>query len=228
MGNSDKEARGGETTRWRYTSQKGIGAARGSRVVQRLGSSQECSQGGTSVSLSLITQIVMKSKASIGAHPIHSIIIPFPIAFLTGSVVFDGLSRAVASEALYHTAGHCMIAGVCTGLLAAIPGIIDFTQVIPDDSRAKDKATYHLAVNTIALIAFLVSYLARPVYAERDVLTIVPAYIGLLFLSVGGWLGGALVYEEKVGIAEDKLREPDIVAPPWQRHEGETGAYPHH
>jgi hypothetical protein len=38
-------------------------------------------------------------------------IIPFPIAFLTGSVAFDVASRALSSEALYTTAGHLMIAG---------------------------------------------------------------------------------------------------------------------
>jgi uncharacterized membrane protein len=53
----------------------------------------------------------MKSRAVIGNHPIHPMIIPFPIAFLTGSVAFDVASRALSSEALYTTAGHLMIAG---------------------------------------------------------------------------------------------------------------------
>ncbi len=170
----------------------------------------------------------MKSRARVGTHPIHPMIIPFPIAFLTGSVGFDALSRIVASEPLYQTAGHCMIAGIITGLLAAVPGVIDFTTVIPEDSRAKDKAVYHLALTSIALIAFLVSYLARPTFAERNILTILPAYAGFLSLSVGGWLGGALVYDEKVGIDEKVIREPELVRSPWDTDQDEVSAYPHH
>jgi uncharacterized membrane protein len=155
-------------------------------------------------------------------------IIPFPIAFLSGSVVFDAVSRLVSSESLYQTAGHCMIAGVGMGLLAAIPGLIDFTKAIPDNSRAKDKATYHMVVNTLALVAYLVAFLARPSFAERTVLSVVPAYVGFLFLSVGGWLGGALVYEEKVGIEERPVERTEPIIPPWEAPPRDVGTYPHH
>lgn len=95
-----------------------------------------------------------------------------------------------------------MIAGVVMGFLAAIPRLVDFTSAIPENTRAKDKATYHLIVNTVALVSFLVSFLARPSFAERDVISVLPAYLGFLFLTVGGWLGGSLVYDEKIGIEE--------------------------
>lgn len=170
----------------------------------------------------------MKSRVRVGTHPLHPMIVPFPIAFLTGSVVFDAMSRVVPSEPLYHTAGHCMIAGVVTGLFAALPGFIDFTTVIPGDTRAKKRAVYHLSVNTLALIAFLVSLFARPTFAERNILSILPAYAGFLCLTIGGWLGSALVYEDKIGIEEKVVREPDLVRTPWERAQGEMGAYPHH
>lgn len=170
----------------------------------------------------------MKSRAVIGKHPIHPMIIPFPIAFLTGSIVFDALGRILSSEPLYQTAGHCMIAGVVMGFLAAIPGLVDFTSVIPENTRAKDKATYHLIVNTVALVSFLVSFLARPSFAERDVISVLPAYLGFLFLTVGGWLGGSLVYEEKVGMDEGVAQPTATRGPRWESPSGEVGSYPQH
>lgn len=155
-------------------------------------------------------------------------IVPFPIAFLTGSIVFDALGRILPSEPLYQTGGHCMIAGVVMGFVAAIPGLIDFTSVIPENSRAKDKATYHLIVNTVALVSFLVSFLARPSFAERDVISVLPAYLGFLFLTVGGWLGGSLVYEEKVGIEEGVAQSTATRGPRWESPSGEVETYPHH
>jgi uncharacterized membrane protein len=155
-------------------------------------------------------------------------LIPFPIAFLTGSVVFDIASRVLSSESLYTTAGHCMIAGVVMGLLAAIPGLIDFTSILPENSRAKDKATYHIIVNTVALIVFLVAFLARPPFAARNFITVLPAYVGFLFLTVGGWLGGSLVYEEKVGIDEGFAHRTEPIRPLWEEPPQDIGAYPHH
>jgi uncharacterized membrane protein len=170
----------------------------------------------------------MKSRAVIGNHPIHPMLIPFPIAFLTGAVAFDIASRVLSSESLYTTAGHCMIAGIVMGVVAAIPGLIDFTSIIPEDSRAKNKATYHIIVNTVALIAFLVAFLARPPFAARNLITVLPAYMGFLFLSVGGWLGGSLVYEEKVGIDEVFPQRTETIRPPWEEPSPDIGTYPHH
>lgn len=170
----------------------------------------------------------MRSSAAIGTHPIHPMLIPFPIAFLSGSLAFDIISRVVSSQALYQTAGHCMIAGVVMGFVAAIPGLIDFIRVIPVNSRAKNKATYHMIVNSVALIAFLVSFLARPPFEARNYVSVLPAYLGFLFLSIGGWLGGVLVYEEKVGIEETFEKQRDSAPPTWEEPHAEFEQYPHH
>jgi uncharacterized membrane protein len=121
-----------------------------------------------------------------------------------------------------------MIAGVVMGVVAAIPGLIDFTSVIPENTRAKDRATYHLIVNTVALVSFLVSFLARPSFAERDVISVLPAYLGFLFLTVGGWLGGSLVYDEKIGIEEGAAQPTGTRGSRWEEPPEEVGTYPHH
>ena len=68
----------------------------------------------------------MRSRAQIKAHPIHPALIPFPFAFLIGALVFDAVGLILGRPELWRTGGHLTIAGIATGLLAAIPGVIDY------------------------------------------------------------------------------------------------------
>ena len=52
----------------------------------------------------------MRSKMNIKGHPIHPMLVPFPIAFLTGAAVFDWLGRFYNSPAMWQTAGHLALA----------------------------------------------------------------------------------------------------------------------
>lgn len=170
----------------------------------------------------------MKSKAAIGGHPIHPMLIPFPIAFLTGAIVFDILSRVRVSEPLYTTAYHCLVAGLIMGVLAAIAGAVDFRYAIPADTPAKNKATYHLIVNGLGLVLFSLSLFMRPSFVDRNTISMLPAYAGAILLGIGGWLGGSLVYDEKVGINEP-LSELGVPSPSrWTRPGEDIGISAQH
>ncbi len=65
----------------------------------------------------------MKSKASIGGHPIHPILIPFPIGLLVFSVIT--LFVFIASFYLRTTSGATWIAGLTTlPIILSIIGVI--------------------------------------------------------------------------------------------------------
>jgi nitrite reductase/ring-hydroxylating ferredoxin subunit/uncharacterized membrane protein len=66
----------------------------------------------------------MRSKASIKGHPIHPILIPFPIAFLIGTLLFDVLHLTSGNKSYWQTGEYLEIAGIVTALIAAIPGAI--------------------------------------------------------------------------------------------------------
>ena len=66
-----------------------------------------------------------KSTASIAGHPIHPMLIPFPIAFFIGAFVCD-IAYWQTTNASWATAAIWLIgAGLVTAALAAVVGLID-------------------------------------------------------------------------------------------------------
>src|SRR5688572_14785013 len=99
----------------------------------------------------------MRSAASIKGHPIHPILICFPIAFLTGTWVLDVIEIINGAGNFNATAKYLNIAGIAFGLLAAIPGIIDYTSTVPKKSSAKKRGAKHGILNTTVIILFIVA-----------------------------------------------------------------------
>ena len=80
----------------------------------------------------------MRSRAQFKAHPIHPALIPFPFAFLIGATVFDVLGMAAGNPEWSLTGGHLAVAGLISGVLAAIPGAVDFIYTVPPASSGKN------------------------------------------------------------------------------------------
>jgi uncharacterized membrane protein len=153
-------------------------------------------------------------------------LVAFPIGFLCGGIVFDVLSRALERETFYTTAYHCLIAGIVTGFVAAIPGLVDLLSVVSSTSAARRVGLMHMTVNTSALLLFMASVLMRPSFVDRTIISIVPAYLGLILLGIGGWLGGSLVYEHHVGVEVKNERKPEAAPrPPESRWRPSSGEY---
>ena len=167
----------------------------------------------------------MRSKMAIKGHPIHPMIVPFPIAFLTGATVFDWLGRGYNSPAMWQTAGHLALAGIATALLAAVPGLIDLFRTVPPDSSGRQRGTLHMSVNLLAVAMFGLaawwreSPAAPPTYGILLIQT-----FALAFLSIGGWLGGTLVTRNQIGVDHryanaGKWREEHVHVPMRQPNE---------
>ncbi|MBX6368656.1 MAG: hypothetical protein IRZ04_11785, partial [Rhodospirillales bacterium] len=62
------------------------------------------------------------SRAAIAGHPIHPMLVPFPIAFLVGALVVD-LAFASTGDPFWARAGFwLLLAGIVTGAAAAVFG----------------------------------------------------------------------------------------------------------
>ena len=85
----------------------------------------------------------MRSKAHIKTHPLHPILVAFPIAFFIGALLFDVLSLILEKETFWLTGNYLAIAGIASALVAAIPGIVDYFYTVPPKSTAKKRATKH-------------------------------------------------------------------------------------
>ena len=126
-------------------------------------------------------------------------LIPFPFAFLAGAFVFDVAGRILRNRELSRTGQHLTAAGIGMGLLAAVPGIIDYFGSVPPKSSAKERATKHAISNVTGLALFGLSLFARRGrIASAGTLTAQAAGVGML--GVGGWMGGTLVYRNQIGV----------------------------
>src|SRR5438093_1601802 len=101
---------------------------------------------------------IMKSSVSIKSHPLHPILVGFPVAFFTGTFIFDILFYINCNHGFYEAAHYMHISGMISALAAAIPGIIDFLKTVPPKSSAKDRALRHGILNVMNLILFFVAW----------------------------------------------------------------------
>jgi uncharacterized membrane protein/nitrite reductase/ring-hydroxylating ferredoxin subunit len=141
----------------------------------------------------------MRSKASYGGHPIHPMLIPFPFAFLTGAFLFDVAGWSIANVNLARTGAHLTIAGLGAGVLAAVPGVIDYFGSVPPGSSAKTRATKHAVANVSALALFAASWLMRA-DDTPSISTLGLQLTGLALMSAGGYMGGTLVFRNQIGV----------------------------
>lgn len=141
----------------------------------------------------------MKSKANIQGHPLHQILVGFPIAFFAATLFFDALAWMRPDPFLERTALYLNIAGIATGLLAAVPGIIDFRYTVPPDSSARERAVKHGLINTAAIGLFLLACFLKEGRTDHRLIVAIEA-VAVLFLAIAGWLGGTLVIRNQIGV----------------------------
>ena len=102
----------------------------------------------------------MRSRASIKGHPIHPMLIPYPFAFLTGGWGFGVAGGHYRQRRTWRPSSRYLVpTGVAAGLLAAVPGIIDYFASVPPDSSGKERARKHALLNTAALALFTAGWL---------------------------------------------------------------------
>jgi uncharacterized membrane protein len=147
----------------------------------------------------------MSSPASIGRHPIHPMLVVFPIGLWIFSFVCDLIHLLVSPNPIWSdVAFYCIGGGIVGALLAAIPGFIDYLSLT--DTRTKKIATYHLVLNLVGVVLFAANFGLR--YTGRgDSLPIILSAITLVGVGISGWLGGELVYVHGVGVDATPSRQ---------------------
>ena len=145
----------------------------------------------------------MESKAKLFGHPAHTILVVFPLGLLATSVVFDIAGELLDKPELVASGFWMASAGCITGLVAAIPGLIDYL-AIPGGTRAKKIGLLHGVGNVVVLGLFAGSVALRgtaPHSVSR--LSTVLSLTGVALAMVTGWLGGELVDRLGVGVDDN-------------------------
>ncbi|MDF1586952.1 DUF2231 domain-containing protein [Marinimicrococcus flavescens] len=145
-----------------------------------------------------------RSTASIAGHPIHPMLVPFPIAFLASAPVSDIVFWAGGEPGWATVSLWLLGAGVVTVLAAALFGFTDFL----GDRRIRSlgAAAQHMIGNLAAVLLALFNWYLR--YAGGAAEGVFPYGIWLslataLLLVFNGWKGWEMVYRHHVGVAEE-------------------------
>ncbi|MBC5825091.1 MAG: DUF2231 domain-containing protein [Candidatus Eremiobacteraeota bacterium] len=150
----------------------------------------------------------MQGKATAMGHPIHPMIIPFPIAFFVGALISDIVSHFSDDAFWPHMSVVLIGFGIIGTLLAALFGYIDYFSITMSDA-AKKTATAHMILNLVVLVVFIGAYFVRSNDATSTggyALTI----FGVVVLLVSGALGGQLAYHYRLGVEESGVEHGTI------------------
>jgi len=146
----------------------------------------------------------MSSPASIKNHPVHPMLVAFPIGLWVFALVCD-VVRAVGGTAAWQTvATFCVAGGIVGALLAAVPGLVDYFSI--DEAEMKRIANMHLAVNLGAVVIFAINLWLRFRLPVESNVPLGLSVIGVLAIGFSGWLGGEMVYVKGMAVESvDKL-----------------------
>jgi uncharacterized membrane protein len=142
----------------------------------------------------------MESRAKFLGHPLHQQLIVFPLGLLGMAVIFDLISFWTHNARWTEVAFYMIGAGILTGLLAAIFGLVDWV-AIPNDTRAKHVGAVHGIGNVIVVLLFIGSFYFRwqdP--SNVPGVAYVCSFVGFCIALFTGWLGGELVDRLGVGV----------------------------
>ncbi|HEV8253587.1 MAG TPA: DUF2231 domain-containing protein [Vicinamibacteria bacterium] len=147
----------------------------------------------------------MAGKAAVHGHPIHPMLVAFPIGLWTFSLACDVVYLAYGRGAYWSAAArYSLAAGIVGALLAAVPGLIDLLSLA--DARVKKIAIYHMSINLVAVVVFGADLWLRMMRGPEADPPVLVSVVGIALILVSGWLGGELVYVH--GVAVDRPGGP--------------------
>ena len=148
----------------------------------------------------------MQTPATIRKHPVHPMLVTLPIGLLIFSPISDiiflaGWGPPIWNDVAFYTLGG----GIIAALLAAIPGLIDFTSL--PAGKIRSTATRHLILNLLMVAIFVIDFALRWNRPINLTIPFVLSVLGVAILFYSGWLGANLVHEHRVTISDEHKEE---------------------
>jgi uncharacterized membrane protein len=142
----------------------------------------------------------MESRTKLFGHPVHPMLIVFPLGLLGAAVIFDIIRLATGNGYWSEIAFWMIAAGIAAGLIAAPFGLIDWL-AIPSGTRASRIGFVHGFGNVVVLGLFALSWwMRRDAPGVPDMLALTASFLGFFLALATGWLGGELVNRLGIGV----------------------------
>lgn len=140
------------------------------------------------------------SSIAILGHPIHPIVVVFPIAFLSAAAGTDLGYWLTRNEFWAQASVWLLGVGLLSGVAAAVVGMVDFVRI--PRVRSRRAGWVHMAVNVAVLVLTIGNFILRLIIPESGILPagLILSWVVATLLLVSGWYGGELTFRHKVGI----------------------------
>ena len=155
----------------------------------------------------------MSSPASFNGHPIHPMIIPFPIALWVFSLIADVIYLWRGNPIWRDwIAFYALLGGIIGAAVAAVPGLIDWLSI--KNKEIVKIANWHARLNVIALLVFAASFYLRTTSGASLVsgsytIPLLLSVLGVILITISGWLGGELVFKHGMAVNSGSSATPD-------------------
>jgi uncharacterized membrane protein len=142
----------------------------------------------------------VRSTVAIHSHPLHPIVVIFPVAFLVGALATD-LAFWRTADPFWARASLWLIGGgLAMGLLAGVMGLIEFLTI----RRVREHATgwIHAIGNATAMVLAAVNLFIRVGDQTGAVVPVglIISAVTAAILGLTGWLGGELTFSFGIGV----------------------------
>ncbi|GAB3067549.1 DUF2231 domain-containing protein [Micromonospora schwarzwaldensis] len=143
----------------------------------------------------------MESRLKVLGHPVHPMLVMFPVALLVTAVIFDVVDTVGGPDFLGEVAYWNITVGLIGGLLAAVAGAFDLL-ALPTGTRAKRVGLLHAAANIAVILLFAAVWAVRLNAESRTAggALIAIEVVAVAILGISAWLGGELVDRLGVGV----------------------------
>jgi len=132
-------------------------------------------------------------------HPLHTMLVHFPIAFWSLATICDALALYGLADA-WRASAYLTGLGLAIGLVAMLPGLVDLAKL---EQVAQKTGLAHMTLMSMAWGCYLASLVF---HINQGTITLIPSTIAFIFdiagflcLSIGGFFGGELVYHHGAG-----------------------------
>lgn len=137
-------------------------------------------------------------------HPLHPALVHIPVGLWPAALVFDLLSYTGLGNLAVQLSFFCIAVGLLVALVAVPAGIADWSE-IKKEKPAWKIGVWHMGLNLLAAVLFATNIGLRigtfQTATNVPVTAVTLTAIGVLLVSVSGYLGGQMVYSHGVGVA---------------------------
>lgn len=144
------------------------------------------------------------SVVAVSSHPMHPMLVTFPIALLICALGSDAAFVLIGDAFWARVSLWLLGVGTLMGILAGVAGTIELLSVAGIRHRAS--AWNHFVMAVMLLAVGFINWLSRLADAETAIfpIGIYLSFLGALLVALAGWLGGKLVFEDRVGTVPDE------------------------